>query len=70
MPRIRISNFMPGPGIVSRLGVPQGEGVRFDTMLFEGYTVPPFYDSLLGKLIVAGRSRAVPANGCARRLPS
>ena len=49
---------MPGPGLVSRLAVPQGEGVRFDTMLFEGYTVPPFYDSLLGKLIVHGADRA------------
>jgi acetyl-CoA carboxylase biotin carboxylase subunit len=51
-------NFMPGPGLVSRLVAPQGEGVRFDTMLFEGYTVPPFYDSLLGKLIVHGADRA------------
>ena len=50
-------NFMPGPGLVSRLVVPQGEGVRFDTMLFEGYAVPPFYDSLLGKLIVHGADR-------------
>jgi acetyl-CoA carboxylase biotin carboxylase subunit len=49
--------FMPGPGTVSKLGVPEGEGVRFDTMLYEGYTVPPFYDSLLGKLIVWGETR-------------
>ena len=57
-------NFMPGPGLVSRLVVPQGEGVRFDTMLFEGYTVPPFYDSLLGKLVVHGSDRAE----CLKRL--
>ena len=44
--------FLPGPGTIETLGVPTGEGVRFDTMLYEGYTVPPFYDSLLGKLIV------------------
>ena len=51
-------NFMPFPGTVSALSVPQGEGVRFDTMLYQGYTVPPFYDSLLGKLIVHGPDRA------------
>ena len=45
--------FMPAPGRVTRFRAPEGEGVRFDTMLYEGYVVPPFYDSLLGKLIVA-----------------
>ncbi|MFK0276554.1 acetyl-CoA carboxylase biotin carboxylase subunit [Ensifer sp. NPDC090286] len=50
--------FMPAPGKISRLRVPEGEGVRFDTMLYEGYTIPPFYDSLLGKLIVWGEDRA------------
>jgi acetyl-CoA carboxylase, biotin carboxylase subunit len=49
--------FMPAPGRVVRFRAPEGEGVRFDTMLYEGYVVPPFYDSLLGKLIVAGDSR-------------
>lgn len=49
--------FLPGPGTIETLGVPTGEGVRFDTMLYEGYTVPPFYDSLLGKLIVWGETR-------------
>ncbi len=51
-------NFMPAPGTITRLLVPQGGDVRFDSMLFEGYTVPPFYDSLLGKLIVHGVDRA------------
>ncbi|WP_027134125.1 acetyl-CoA carboxylase biotin carboxylase subunit [Geminicoccus roseus] len=50
-------NFMPAPGLISSLVVPGGEGVRFDSHLFEGYMVPPFYDSLLGKLIVHGASR-------------
>ncbi|MCB1747827.1 MAG: acetyl-CoA carboxylase biotin carboxylase subunit [Gammaproteobacteria bacterium] len=50
-------NFMPGPGTVTALTVPQGEGVRFDTLLYAGYAVPPFYDSLLGKLIVHGPDR-------------
>jgi acetyl-CoA carboxylase biotin carboxylase subunit len=49
--------FMPAPGRVLNFRAPEGDGVRFDTMLYEGYVVPPFYDSLLGKLIVAGASR-------------
>ena len=51
-------NFMPSPGTISALAVPDGEGVRFDSMLYAGYTVPPFYDSLLGKLIVHAEDRA------------
>src|SRR5690606_14204137 len=50
-------NFMPGPGTISALRVPDGPGLRFDSHLFEGYLVPPFYDSLLGKLIVHGADR-------------
>jgi acetyl-CoA carboxylase biotin carboxylase subunit len=49
--------FTPAPGHVLRFRAPEGAGVRFDTMLYEGYVVPPFYDSLLGKLIVVGESR-------------
>jgi acetyl-CoA carboxylase biotin carboxylase subunit len=51
-------NFMPQPGVVDKLETPVADGVRFDTMLFEGCEVPPFYDSLLGKLIVHGADRA------------
>ena len=51
------NNFMPGPGVVDALRVPGGPGVRFDTLLYPGCTVPPFYDSLLGKLIVWDESR-------------
>jgi acetyl-CoA carboxylase biotin carboxylase subunit len=51
------NNFMPGPGTIGKLAVPAADHVRFDTMLYEGYTVPPFYDSLLGKLIVHGPDR-------------
>jgi len=50
-------NFMPGPGTVMTLRVPGGNGVRFDTLLYQGYTIPPFYDSLLGKLIVWDEDR-------------
>ncbi|WP_375776652.1 acetyl-CoA carboxylase biotin carboxylase subunit [Bradyrhizobium sp. ma5] len=51
-------NFLPNPGTVSALSVPGGDGVRFDSMLYAGYTVPPFYDSLLGKLIVHDKDRS------------
>jgi acetyl-CoA carboxylase biotin carboxylase subunit len=50
-------NFMPAPGTVTALRVPGGPGTRFDTMLYQGYQVPPFYDSLLGKLIVWDETR-------------
>jgi acetyl-CoA carboxylase biotin carboxylase subunit len=56
--------FLPAPGTVTRLSIPEGEGIRFDTMLYAGYTVPPFYDSLLGKLIVWAEDR----NACLDRL--
>lgn len=49
--------FAPAPGQITRLAVPDEDGVRFDTMLYEGYTIPPFYDSLLGKLIVWAEDR-------------
>ncbi|MEM1130761.1 MAG: acetyl-CoA carboxylase biotin carboxylase subunit [Pseudomonadota bacterium] len=52
------NNFMPFPGVVSALSVPEMDSVRFDHMLYEGYAIPPFYDSLLGKLIVHGPDRA------------
>ena len=51
------NNFMPSPGLVSRWVPPGGPWVRFDSHVYQGYMVPPFYDSLLGKLIVWGRDR-------------
>jgi acetyl-CoA carboxylase biotin carboxylase subunit len=50
-------NFMPSPGVVVGLTLPAGPGVRVDTHLYEGYRVPPFYDSLLAKVIVWDTSR-------------
>lgn len=50
--------FLPAPGIVHELLIPGGPGVRFDSMLYPGYAIPPFYDSLLGKLIVWDNTRA------------
>jgi acetyl-CoA carboxylase biotin carboxylase subunit len=50
-------NFAPSPGRINFLHIPQGIGVRFDTHIFAGYTIPPHYDSLIGKLICHGNSR-------------
>ena len=49
--------FLPAPGTIEALTVPEGKDIRFDTMLYAGYQVPPFYDSLLGKLIVWSETR-------------
>ncbi len=50
-------NFAPGPGTVHTFHPPGGPGVRLDTHVYAGYTVPPNYDSLLAKLIVSGSDR-------------
>ena len=52
-------NFSPQTGVVDELLLPGGPGVRVDTHLYPGYEVPPFYDSLLAKLIVWGDSRPI-----------
>ncbi|MGR8949945.1 MAG: acetyl-CoA carboxylase biotin carboxylase subunit [Gammaproteobacteria bacterium] len=49
--------FMPSPGTISLFHPPGGPGVRIDSHLYDGYTVPPYYDSLVGKLIVQGETR-------------
>ena len=49
--------FMPSPGFVTKWTPPGGPWVRFDSHVYQGYMVPPYYDSLLGKLIVWGRDR-------------
>jgi acetyl-CoA carboxylase biotin carboxylase subunit len=50
-------SFLPAPGRVSEYHAPGGPGVRVDSALYQGYEVPPFYDSLISKLIIHGRSR-------------
>jgi acetyl-CoA carboxylase biotin carboxylase subunit len=57
-------NFTPSPGLVTEFHPPGGLDVRVDSALYTGYDVPPFYDSLVAKLIVRGRSR----NACLMRL--
>lgn len=49
--------FRPGCGVIGLLHVPGGPWVRFDTALYQGYKVPPFYDSMVGKLIVHAQTR-------------
>ncbi|OYU37928.1 MAG: acetyl-CoA carboxylase biotin carboxylase subunit [Pseudorhodobacter sp. PARRP1] len=61
-------DFAPFPGTVEALRIPGGPGVRFDSMLYAGYTVPPFYDSLLAKLIVHAETREAAITRMARAL--
>jgi acetyl-CoA carboxylase biotin carboxylase subunit len=49
--------FAPSPGMVTEFHAPGGLGVRLDSAIYSGYAIPPYYDSLVGKLIVHGRSR-------------
>jgi acetyl-CoA carboxylase, biotin carboxylase subunit len=51
-------NFQPSPGLITAYHPPGGPGVRVDTHIYAGYTVPPYYDSLLAKVIVHGNTRA------------
>ncbi|MBB2200843.1 acetyl-CoA carboxylase biotin carboxylase subunit [Gluconacetobacter tumulisoli] len=50
-------SFMPSPGTISRWDLPGGPGIRVDTHVVDGYTVQPYYDSLIGKIIGHGASR-------------
>lgn len=52
------ANFRPSPGRIASFHTPGGLGVRVDSAAYQGYTIPPHYDSLVGKLIVHGRNRA------------
>lgn len=52
-----LNNFAPSPGKITALHTPKGYGVRVDTHIYAGYTVPPFYDSLLAKVICRAKSR-------------
>ena len=53
----RLPNFAPCPGTITQYHAPGGLGVRMDSALYTGYSIPPYYDSLVGKLIVHGRDR-------------
>ena len=53
----KLPNFSPSPGRISQYHAPGGLGVRMDSAIYDGYRIPPYYDSLIGKLIVHGRDR-------------
>ena len=50
-------NFMPCPGEITGLHLPGGNGIRVDTAIYQGYTIPPYYDSMIAKIIVHGTTR-------------
>ncbi|MQA04637.1 MAG: acetyl-CoA carboxylase biotin carboxylase subunit [Streptosporangiales bacterium] len=60
--------FLPAPGTLDRWSPPAGTGIRVDTHCYPGYTVPPYYDSLLAKLIVHGPDRATAIDRAAAAL--
>ena len=51
------NDFRPSPGKITNLHVPGGHGVRVDSHVYAGYTIPPYYDSMIGKLITVARTR-------------
>ena len=53
----KLPDFRPCPGRITQYHAPGGLGVRMDSALYDGYSIPPYYDSLIGKLIVHGRDR-------------
>jgi acetyl-CoA carboxylase biotin carboxylase subunit len=53
----RMPDFSPSPGRITQYHAPGGLGIRMDSALYDGYTIPPYYDSLIAKLIVHGRDR-------------
>jgi acetyl-CoA carboxylase, biotin carboxylase subunit len=61
-------NFLPAPGTVTRFNPPLGPGVRVDTYIVDGYTIPPFYDSLVAKVIVWGADRPAAVRRARRAL--
>lgn len=51
------NDFRPNPGVITELHTPKGHGVRVDTHVYTGYTIPPYYDSLIAKLIAVAKTR-------------
>jgi acetyl-CoA carboxylase biotin carboxylase subunit len=61
-------DFRGSPGTITKLRLPGGPGVRFDSHVYEGYRIPPFYDSMIGKLIIYRPTRAEAIATCRRAL--
>ena len=57
--------FMPSPGRIQEFHAPGGPGIRMETHIYNGYCVPPYYDSMIGKLIAHGENRNAPSPACA-----
>ena len=51
------NNFRPSPGLIKELYIPSGPGVRVDSAIYSGYEIPPYYDSMIGKMITYGATR-------------
>ena len=51
-------NFLPSPGTITQYHAPGGPGIRVDTHIYNGYVVPPYYDSMIAKLVAHGDDRA------------
>jgi acetyl-CoA carboxylase biotin carboxylase subunit len=62
------NNFRPNPGKITTLHVPGGHGVRVDTHVYSGYTIPPNYDSMIAKLITIAQTREEAINTMERAL--
>jgi acetyl-CoA carboxylase biotin carboxylase subunit len=62
--------FTPSPGLITACNIPGGPGVRVDTAIYPGYFVPPYYDSLIAKLIVHARTRELAVARMRRALES
>ncbi len=62
------NDFRPSPGRIDLFYAPGGHGIRWDSHVYSGYSVPPFYDSMIGKLIAFGSDRATAMDRLSRAL--
>ncbi|HTE08792.1 MAG TPA: acetyl-CoA carboxylase biotin carboxylase subunit [Flavitalea sp.] len=62
------SDFRPSPGRITTLHQPGGHGIRVDSHVYAGYTIPPYYDSMIGKIIAVARTREEAINTMSRAL--
>ena len=62
------NDFSPSPGKISNLNMPGGHGIRIDTHVYSGYTIPPYYDSMIAKLITTAQTREEAINKMKRAL--